>query len=106
VAMKPLNQGEVMERKYEIGQHVIFVDSRGRPHDAIITHWWYGKESGMTVEAYLSQYGDPGCNLCFVTADSMKRDDYGQQIERQTSIVHKRKQAGVHGNYWCWPDEN
>lgn len=93
-----------MERQYKVGQQVKYVDERGNAHDALITVWWNGSP-GMTIEAYLSQYGDPGCNLCFVTADSAKKDDYGQQIERRSSIVHKRKQPGVHGNYWCWPDE-
>jgi hypothetical protein len=94
-----------MERTYVIGQHVKYVDEYGKPHDAVITHWWDGQGTGMPIEAYLSQYGDPGCNLAYVTSDSMKRDNYGQQIERRTSIVHKTKMAPLNANYWCWPDE-
>ena len=90
-----------MEREYRVGQPVIFVDAFGKKHDALITTWWNGQQ---TIESYLSQYGDPGCNLLYVESDELKTDSYGRQIVRQTSVIHKSKQA-ANGNYYCWPDE-
>lgn len=90
-----------MERDYSVGQHVIYVDGYGKAHKALVTQWWYGDS---LVQDYLSKYGDPGCNVVYVTDDKLKRDSYGTQIERQTSVIHKSKQP-AHGNYYCWPDE-
>lgn len=33
-----------------------------------------------------------------------RRDSYGQQLIRESSVVHKGSQP-AHGNYWVWPDE-
>jgi len=87
-----------MERKYEIGQHVIFVDPRGVRRDALVTVWW------GDVTSYRSESGEPGCNLAFISGDESRQDSCGRQIERSTSVVHKSKQP-AHGNYWCWPNE-
>lgn len=90
-----------MERKYEVGQHVIFVDPRGVRRDALITVWWTG---GQEISSYRSESGEPGCNLVFVSGDESRQDPCGRQTERSTSVVHKSKQP-AHGNYWCWQDE-
>lgn len=90
-----------MEREYKVGQSVIYVDHYGKAHDALITIWWNGDQ---TIESYLSQYGDPGCNVVYVDKDELKRDTYGRQILRETSVIHKSKQP-AHGNFWCWSDE-
>lgn len=89
-----------MERKYEIGQHVIFFDAYGKPHKAIVTIWCMAHQ----VPAYQSETGEPGCNLVYVSDDALKEDSYGRQIERATSVVHTSKQ-NAHGFKWCWPDE-
>ena len=90
-----------MERKYEIGQNVIFFDSLGKPHKALVTIWWMGPNEIMD---YRAEGGQPGCNLVYVCDDALKSDTYGRQIERATSVVHQSKQ-NAHGFKWCWPDE-
>lgn len=90
-----------MKREYVTGQAVKYVDAYGVTHDALITKWWNGDN---TIEAYLSQYGDPGCNLVYVVKDEAKTDSYGRQIIRETSVIHKSRQPAP-GNYYCWPDE-
>ncbi len=93
-----------MEREYEVGQHIIFVDSRGRSQDAIVTAWW-GDESQMANYS-MEKPGEPmpGVNLVIVSNDVKKDDPYGRQIERECSVVHKSQQP-AHGNYWMWPDK-
>lgn len=90
-----------MNREYKTGQYVIYVDSFGNKHDALITQWWHGPD---TIESYLSEYGDPGCNVVYVVKDELKTDTYGRQINRETSVVHRSKQP-AHGSYYVWPDE-
>ena len=94
-----------MERVYKVGAAVKFVDAYGQVHDALITRWWDGSDSGMKIESYTSQYGDPGCNVVYVTSDERKEDSYGRQTERMTSVVHKSKQMPTPGMYYCWADE-
>lgn len=91
-----------MEHEYKIGQHIIFVDPFGKRRDALVTIWWAGGSN--EISAYRSANGEPGCNLVVVVDDEKKTDNYGQQTEHFTSVVHKTKQP-AHGNYWCWPDE-
>ena len=90
-----------MERKYEIGGHVIYVDQWGIPRDALITVWWCGTQE---IYAYVSDSGEPGCNLVFVSGDDNRKDSCGRQISRETSVIHKSAQP-AHGFYWCWKDE-
>jgi len=88
-----------VERKYEVGASVVYVDPFGVPCPALVTIWWQG------IEAYKSEISnEPGCNVVFVSNDEQKTDTYGSQLERATSIVHKTKQP-AHGSYWCWPEE-
>lgn len=77
-----------MERNYEPGSHIIFVDEHGVARDALVTQWW----------------GEQCANLVFVTGDAKRRDSFGAQIERHSSVVHEANQP-AHGMYWCWPDE-
>ena len=82
-----------MEKKLEIGSAVEFIDAHRKAHPALITKVW-----GPSVG------GQPGCNLVFVVDDPSKEDNYGRQIERQTSVVHLSGQPAK-ANCWCWPDE-
>lgn len=100
-------------RTYDHNSSVVYVDPQGRPHSAIITAWWGTQSAGTKEEhdvygapnhAYISETGEPGCNLVYLSGDRTKTDPYGRQIERATSVVHKSKQAAP-GNYWLWPDE-
>lgn len=79
------------ERKYEVGQHIVYFDEFGKPHVAIVTIWW-----GSTPSA--------ACNLVFVSGDERKKDECGRQIERATSVVPRANQS-AQGRFWCWPDE-
>jgi hypothetical protein len=78
----------VMDRKADVGQVVVFHNARGVPHNALVTVAWT----------------ETCVNLVFVSGDEAKKDQYGRQIERETSVQHKSVQ-GVHGNYWRFPDE-
>jgi len=70
------------------GKHVTFVDPTGKAHDAIVTADWSTKTF------------DPGAlNVVFVSSEPDKRDPYGQQIERATSVPHKSNQSAF-GYFW------
>lgn len=90
-------------KSYNMGQHIVYVDQYGKPHDALVTIWW-GATDPAAYPQYVSVNGEPGCNLVLVSGDKDKDDPYGRQIERQTSVVHKTRQP-AHGNFWCWPEE-
>lgn len=92
-----------MERKYEIGQHVKYVDEFRKVHDALITIWWLPSEHYQMSDYKLDC--EPGCNLLYVSDDPKRDDTYGRQIERDSSVVHKSYQPEAQGRYWCWPDE-
>lgn len=75
-------------KNLEIGDPVIWVDSKGRDHNALVTAIW----SATCI------------NVVFVSSDENRKDDCGRQIERQTSATHMSVQ-GVHGFYWRLPTE-
>lgn len=61
-----------MDTKAELGRAVIYTDPRGVDHDAVVTAVW-----------------GPACiNVVFVSTDESKGDQYGRQIERETSVTH------------------
>lgn len=71
-----------------IGDRVIFVDSKGQDHEALVTN----------------QFGAPGeeemsINCLFVSADESMTDQYGRQVVRVSSVPPQRYQS-AHGNYW------
>ena len=77
-----------MERNPKMGEAVVYVDPVGQAHPAIVTQPW-----------------SKDCvNVAFVTRDDKRRDPYGQQIERSTSLMHQSV-VPVHGNYWRYVDE-
>jgi hypothetical protein len=75
------------DRMPELGQLVIWHDSVGKSHHALVTAVW----SKTCI------------NVVFVSSDESRKDGYGRQIERQTSVQHKSIQP--HGFYWRFPDE-
>lgn len=87
-----------MDRKLEVGSAVVYVDQFGKPHNALVSIVW------QSVDSYRSDSGEPGCNLVLISGDASKTDQYGTQIERETSVVHMTKQP-AHGRYWRWSDE-
>jgi len=78
--------------RLSIGSHVVFIDTHYQEHEALIT----------------AIHGDPASkpcvNLLYVSKQTGKQDQYGQQIERPSSVVHiKDNTAG--GYCWKFPGE-
>lgn len=71
-----------------LGGQIVFCDSRGVDHDALITAVW----------------SDTCVNVVFVSGDESRQDSFGRQIERETSVTHV-SMAGAHGNYFRHQDE-
>ncbi len=72
----------------EIGDAVRYIDAHGKQHAAIVTQVW---SQAAPTQASI--------NLVYVSGDDSETDQYGRQIKRKTSIVHKDDQ-GAPGNYW------
>ncbi len=85
------------ERSIKNGDHVMVVDETGGLHHGLVTNCW---SSAPTPEGKAG----PTINVLFVTSDSSKRDQYGDQIERYSSTSHKLNTTAP-GRYWYWPDE-
>lgn len=71
-----------------IGDSVIFVDSKAQEHKALVTN----------------QFGTPGgeemsINCLYVSTDESMTDQYGRQIVREYSVPPGRYQS-AHGNFW------
>lgn len=74
--------------KPELGKVVVYCDSRGVDHDALITAVW----------------SDTCINVIYVSSDATKQDSYGRQVERQTSCCYVSP-SWPHGNYWRFVGE-
>ena len=70
------------------GDAVVYVDPVGVVHPALVTAAW----------------SEDCVNLVYVSSDASKRDSYGRQIERTTSLMHASI-VPVHGNYWRFHDQ-
>ncbi len=77
------------KRELQVGDVVTFVDATGTPHTSLVTAWW----------------SEMCCNVVYVAGDPEKKDTYGRQIERNTSLLHKDTMGTAHGMYWKWPEE-
>jgi len=75
------------ETEVRIGDAVEYVDEYGHPHMALVTQNW-----GQGTQR-------PSINLLWISGDSSKTDQYGRQVERNTSVVHEDNQS-AHGRYW------
>ena len=66
---------------------VVYVDTLRKKHNALVTAIHGDPED------------NPSINLLIVSDDKNKGDEYGRQIERQSSVVHNSNQtAGAN----CW----
>ena len=74
-------------RNVKVGDPIVYHDPVGKAHNAICTANW-----GMCI------------NFVYVSSDESKTDQYGRQIERQTSMSHASAN-NVHGFYWRFLDE-
>ena len=79
---------EESQKSVELGGLVIFHDPEGNPHEALVTTVWT-----PTM-----------INLVYVSSDENRKDTYGRQIERATSVQHVSL-TQVHGYYWRLPHE-
>jgi hypothetical protein len=117
----------------KIGDAVVYVDSHGNAHNALLTQVWGEQrasratlnpdgsiditalESGDTVfvtpegkyvdaedgtgTKHMISIYYPAVNLVYVNSDENYKDQYGRQIVRETSVVHKGQQS-AHGRYY------
>lgn len=67
---------------------------------------WEQNSEGHCIYDPVSEPGTkfPGINLVLVMTDEKNRDQYGRQIERQTSVEHQA-QSTAKGRCWRFPDE-
>ncbi len=78
-----------MIKDIAIGDSVIFTDAVAQEHPALVTAVW-----GDVNSPY-----EPAINIVFVSPDKDRTDQYGRQLERHTSVVHKTAQP-AHGMFW------
>lgn len=74
------------------GDVIIYVDEVGVPHDALVTVYWGGS------------YPNGALNCVYVTDDDTKRDPYGRQLERASSVSRQTEHMTAHGRYWIPKD--
>lgn len=89
---KSLKSEVITMQKPELGKSVVYHDSKGRPHDALITCVHQGTTSQLV-------------NLVYVSDDVDRKDSYGRQMERATSVAYVADWT-VHGNYYRFPEDN
>jgi hypothetical protein len=77
-----------MKQKPEVGQHVVYVDTSGKEHDALVTAVW----SQVCV------------NVVFVNAEK-GNDQYGAQLDRYATSCSIWQPTSAHGNYWRYADQ-
>lgn len=75
-------------KNVNVGDVVIFHDPCGKVHNALVTCVW----SPTMV------------NLVIISSDEKRKDEYGRQIERPTSVAHVSI-SSAHGYYFRWPEE-
>jgi len=90
-----------MERIYEAGVPVVYVDTHGVRRHALVTTWHCTSDRAAWLA---TGAGETCCNLVWVSSDPKRTDSYGQQLIRESSVVHQGSQP-AHGSYWLWPDE-
>lgn len=75
-------------KQANVGNPVIFVDAHGLQHNALVTAAW--SESCV--------------NLIYISPNEDRKDTYGRQTERQTSVVYKDR-TPAYGNYFMFPGD-
>jgi hypothetical protein len=84
-----------MDEHITIGDQVIYTDPRGQDHDALITNAF---STGNVITPSNS------INVAYVSDDSSRTDQYGRQLERETSVQHQSVQT-AHGRFWRFAGE-
>ncbi len=83
-------------QKVEAGMCVLFFDSLGHQHNALIT-----AVHGESKENEDGTKYHPSVNLCFVSSDINIADAYGRQMARSSSVCYQDNQS-AHGMYWAF----
>ena len=95
------------ERQPQVGEPVIFFDSVGMRHNALLTSV-HGERTITTIKEEGKEPVDkewvPSVNLLVISPDKQRTDTWGRQIERFSSVGHFRE-YGTWGNIWCFSDE-
>ena len=74
------------ERAVEVGDVVTYVDELGKKHNALVL---------------INHGGTPtsAINVVYLSDDETKRDSYGRQVERASSVSRKSEYT-AHGRYY------
>jgi hypothetical protein len=73
--------------KPNVGDVITYVDEVSVAHDALVTAYHGGEQPNGAV------------NCVYVSSDSTKRDPYGMQLERASS-VSRQNEYTANGRYW------
>lgn len=82
-------------RKIQNGDVVQYVDAHGVEHNALVTAAW--GQNG--VNDYYPEVGMLAINIVYVCQNAGARDQWGQQLIHESSVVHRAQQS-AHGKYW------
>lgn len=77
-----------MSSELRVGGRVVYHNSNGTAMPALVTAVW----------------SETCINLVTVSIDDSKKDDYGRQVERYTSVPYKTN-LPVHGNYFRFEED-
>lgn len=92
-----------MEKKLEIGTAVVFITPDRERVNALV-EVVHGSEP--TAEAHKAKHGQWPCiNVLYLSPDPSKKDVYGRQKERASSVIHGLQQGVPRGYCWLWPHE-
>lgn len=88
----------------EIGDHVTIVNETYETHDALVTAVHGTGYAGHPASDDFEEnkgYG-PSINVVYVSSDPAKRDPYGNQLERLSSLSHYNSTINMpkRGRYW------
>ena len=78
---------------------VRYVDRTGKSHLSLVTAV-HGNAEWDDDDHRV--HPPPSVNIVFVTEDESRIDQYGRQLERETSVVHCLQQ-GAQAFYWVLP---
>lgn len=76
----------IMIMSVQVGENVIFVDTHGVEHEALVT-MVHGTAQRYTNDAGEEYWWEPCINCVIVSGDENKKDPYGRQLERSSSVT-------------------
>lgn len=72
----------------QVGDVIEYIDETSVSHDALVTAYWGGDHPNGAV------------NCVYVSDDTDKKDPYGRQIERASSVSRQQEGVTAHGRFW------